>query len=116
MIDIACIVFVCVAVNHLGLISAIERRISIKLAVLNCCKCLSFWATFAYSIFHTLIIPALAISFLSAYAALWLELALYRIDKLYLLCYGKISHSGTAHNQATAPNKRKNTKGTLPDM
>jgi len=116
MFDIACIVFVCVAVNHLGLISAIERRINIKLAVLNCCKCLSFWATFTYSVFHTPIIPTLAISFLSAYAALWLELALYRIDKLYLLCYGKISKSGNADNQATATTKRKNTKGTLPEL
>lgn len=116
MIDIACIVFVCVALNHLGLVSAIEQRINKRLVVFNCCKCLTFWTTFTYSIFHTRIITALAISFFSAYAALWLELAMYWIDKLYLNCYGKISKSGTAHNQVAATNKRKNTKGSLPEL
>ena len=116
MIDIVSIVFVCVAVNHLGLVSAIEKRIGKRLIVLNCCKCLSFWATFTYSIFHTRTIPTLAISFLAAYAALWVELLMYRIDKLYLNCYGKISKSGSADNKATATTKRKNTKGSVPEL
>ena len=117
MIDIASIVFVCVSVNHLGLISAIEKRIGKHLIVLNCCKCLSFWATFTYSIiFHTPTIPTLAISFLAAYAAVWLELLMYRIDTLYLICYAKISKSGAAGHSATATNKRKHSKGSVPEL
>ena len=116
MIDIVSIVFACVAVNHLGLVSAIERRIGKRLIVINCCKCLSFWATFTYSLFHTRVIPTLAISFLAAYAAVWIELLMYRIDTLYLISYGKISKSGTAHNEAAVPTKRKHSKGSVPEL
>lgn len=99
--DIAAIVFVCTAVNHLGLIAAIERIINRSLPVVNCPKCLTFWSVLAYGIAT---VPCtsqqglaaaprlLAISFLCSYLALWLELLMYAIDTLYNIIYGTIEN------------------------
>ena len=101
--DIACIVFVCVTANHLGLIGAAisvcfkKRR---TLPIISCPKCLTWWTTMAYGAILTAtyrygchpsdVIYWLAISFLASYLALWLELAEGVIDKLYDYVYGKI--------------------------
>lgn len=96
--DIACIVFVCTAVNHLGLIKAIEDIIRKEIPVVNCPKCASFWATLTYLLLGTkgnlTEIPLwLAISFLCSYLAIWLELIMYAIDTLYNRIYGIIENN-----------------------
>lgn len=101
--DIACIVFVCVTANHLGLIGAAisvcfkKRR---TLPIISCPRCLTWWTTMTYGAILTAthrygcnpsgLIYWLAISFLASYLALWLELAEGVIDKLYDYVYGKI--------------------------
>lgn len=101
--DIACIVFVCVTANHLGLVGTAigvffkKRR---TLPIISCPRCLTFWTTLAYGIATVPVaspqgliaaLPRLlAISFLCAYLAIWLELAEGLIDKLYDHIYGKI--------------------------
>ena len=101
--DIACIIFVCVTANHLGLIGAVigvffkKRR---TLPIISCPRCLTWWTTMAYGAILTAthrygchlsdVICWLAISFLASYLALWLELAEGVIDKLYDYIYGKI--------------------------
>ena len=99
LIDVASIVFVCVTVNHLGLISAIEEVTGKKLPIVNCPKCLTFWITMgyccdqvtAYSVSWAITI--LATSFLASYSALWLELLEGYIDTLYIKIYEKIYNS-----------------------
>ena len=96
--DIAAIVFVSVTVNHLGLITAVERVIHHRLPILNCPKCLTFWSILVYGLSGdgiTAALPSflprlLAISIISAYLAIWLELAEGLIDKLYDYIYDKI--------------------------
>ena len=90
-IDIACILFTCVAVNHLGLISAIEYTIGHDIPIVDCPKCLSCWCVFVYCLWlgHTGVINALAISFLMAYVATWVELLMGIIDLIYLKVYEK---------------------------
>ena len=109
-IDIVSIVFVCVTVNHLGLVSAIEHTIKTRLWVVNCPKCLTFWATVVYccdkiathrtgDVAHAAIM-VLAISFLASYVGIWLELLEGYVDTLYMKAYEKIT---TANNDdATA--------------
>lgn len=103
-IDIAAIVFVCTAVNHLGLIAAIERVIRHRLPVVNCPKCLTCWSVFAYGIatvpYVSLQIVArlLAISLLCSYLAIWLELLMYAIDTLYNRIYVKIENVSQEYN------------------
>ena len=91
---IASIVFVCVTMNHLGLISAAEDVFKKKLVILNCPKCSSFWLTLIYDVWciddYTDIPFVLAVSFLSSYAALWLGLFEGFIDTYYLMFYEKI--------------------------
>lgn len=102
-IDIVSIVFVCVTMNHLGLIKAIEEKADCELHILNCPKCSSFWCALVYTSWHVGIsdIPLmLAISFLASYSALWLELFEGYIDTLYLRLYDKIRES-TADTTAT---------------
>ena len=91
IIDIASIVFVCVTINHLGLIRAIEKTLETELPVVNCPKCSVFWAVLTYTVLemHRLI-PPLAISFLASYIAIWLELFEGYIDTLYDKFYDTI--------------------------
>lgn len=120
-IDMAGIVFACTAANHLGLVPAVEERIGRSIPIVNCPKCFSFWATLAYCIatgfaaptlatvgggFAAVIgfapvIHALAISFLAAWLAVWLELFMGIIDKFYIYIYEKIypnSDNDDAHS------------------
>lgn len=89
--DIACIVFVCVTANHLGLIAAIERIIRRKLWIIDCPKCLTCWCVLTYQLVTGCNpLAALAISFLCAYIAIWLELAEGIIDLIYIKVYEQI--------------------------
>lgn len=95
-IDIASIVFACTAANHLGLVSAIEEVIGRRLLIVNCCKCASFWGVLIYGCYDiaaygtSSIVTVLAISFLCAYLAIWLELLMGIVDYNYNKVYGKI--------------------------
>lgn len=94
--DIAWIVVACTSANHLGLITEIERIIHHRIPVVNCVKCSTFWATLIYCIvccesFFTHLPLVIALSFLAAYAAVWLELIMYFIDTLYNRIYETLS-------------------------
>lgn len=102
--DIVAIVFVCTAVNHLGLIAAIERVIRHRLPVVNCPKCLTCWSVFAYGIATMpyvspqIVARLFAISLLCSYLAIWLELLMYAIDTLYNRIYVKIENISQEHH------------------
>ena len=88
---IAAIVFISTAVNHLGLISTIERIIKRKLWIIDCPKCLTCWSVMTYQLVTNCNpLPSLAIALLCSYLALWLNLIMYAIDTLYNRIYGKI--------------------------
>ena len=95
------IVFIAAAVNHLGLIAAIERVVKRRLLVLNCSKCLAFWLALAYFLLgrHS-VIDSAAAAFAGAYLAVWAELLMYFVDSLYLMIYGKISNGKASDNEA----------------
>ena len=98
--DMLLILFSCVAANHLGLVATIEKVTGRRLPVVNCPKCLSFWATLTYgcsvccdsiAALPSAIPSVLALAFLAAYAAIWLELIMFSIDILYNSIYDKIN-------------------------
>lgn len=92
--DIACIVFICTAVNHLGLIKTIEGIIRRQIPIVNCPRCLTCWSVMAYQLFTGCNpLTSFAISLLCSYFAIWLELFMYAIDALYNIIYGKIEES-----------------------
>lgn len=114
--DIACIVFVCVTANHLGLVKAVETVLNRKLAVINCPKCLSFWSVLIYTtVTMDDIALILAISFLCSYLAIWLELFEGFIDKLYMKLYETI-YPNTYECTLTEADFDNDTDGTMPEL
>ena len=102
IVDVAAVTLSAVLANHMGLIEAIEGVIKHKLPIINCSRCLTFWATLAVliasewtsTIRH---LPAIvATSFIAAYAAQWLELLFGIIDKQYDKIYKKTYPEETA--------------------
>ena len=93
--NIAGIVFVCTAANHIGPIPDIEAFLRRKLPVVGCIKCLTFWSVLVYGLVCCGTVAAaieaaprlLAISFLCAWASIWLDLLMGIIDKLYIKVY-----------------------------
>ena len=96
--DIAGIVLVCTAANHIGPIPDIEAFLRRKLPVVGCIKCLTFWCVLVYGLVCCGTVAAaieaaprlLAISFLCAWASIWLDLFMGIIDHLYLIIYEQI--------------------------
>ena len=96
--DIAMIVFSATLANSMGLIEAIEGVIKHKLPIINCVRCCVFWSVLIYTLIcGTRIIPSVAISFLASYIAVWFELSLGLIDKIYNYVY----QSAFADTEAT---------------
>ena len=96
VLEIASILFSSVAINHLGLVAAVEKVIARRLPVIDCPKCLSFWATLTYGCSvccdSSAAIPSalphlFALSLLCAWLAIWLDLAMGIIDHLYKKVY-----------------------------
>lgn len=90
------ITFSATAINHLGLVAAVEKVIARPLPVINCPKCLSFWATLTYgcsvccdsiAALPSALPHLFALSLLCAWLAVWLDLAMGIIDHLYIKVY-----------------------------
>ena len=115
--DIASIVFVCVTVNHLGLISAVEKVLNIeKLPIIGCARCLSFWCVLAYLLVTTQdVIASLAVSFLASYSAVWLELIEGLVDVKYMKLYGKII-TAYSNNTASATSESGNSECSVSEL
>lgn len=102
--DISGIVFVCTAANHIGPIPDIEAFLRRKLPVVGCIKCLTFWSVLVYGLSCCGTVVAaieaaprlLAISFICAWASIWLDLFMGIIDHLYLMIYEQIYPTANA--------------------
>ena len=90
------ITFSATAINHLGLVAAVEEVFDRHLPIVNCPKCLSFWATLTYgcsvccdsiAALPSALPHLFAISLLCAWLAIWLDLAMGIIDHLYIKVY-----------------------------
>ena len=85
------VVFCCVAVNHLGLIPAVEKVFDITLPIINCPRCFSFWAALIYGLVTGgEVLATTALAFAGAWLASWLELGMGYTDTLYDKIYDTI--------------------------
>ena len=107
------IIFACTAANHLGLVQAIESVIHKRLPVINCVKCFTFWSTLAYglTVNSNSVAATIALSFLAAWLAIWLDLLMGFIDKKYLYLYDTIYPTTNTSDSDTLP-----ADNTLPDV
>ena len=95
-LDVLIIVFSATAANHLGLVAAAESIVRHRLPILNCPKCAAFWLVLIYgcsvccdriAALPPAIPEILAVAFLSAWSAIWLDLLMGIIDQLYTKLY-----------------------------
>lgn len=107
--DIVCLLFACVAVNHLGLVDAVGRVIGRSLPVVSCPKCLTFWTVLVYGCVTGLphgVAAWLALSLLCSWSAIWLDLGMAAVDALYLRAYEIINtHAHSPSADAVAADK-----------
>lgn len=98
-VEAAALTASCVLFIGMGLEAEIERILSCRFKVLSCPKCLTFWSVLLFGVVtrHGFV-ETVAVSFLSAYAALWLTLL---CDELTLL-YNKLYESITQQTQGGA--------------
>lgn len=114
--DIAMLTFSCVSANHLGLIGAIEGVIHRSLPILNCPRCLTFWSVLLYTmVTDRNIVRALAISFLCAYMAIWIELLMCFIDTKFNKLYEKI-YSESDDSQTSAAEDNDSSDRSVSDL
>lgn len=95
MLGMVSIFISCVLFIHMGLGEAICDTLHIDFILFRCVKCLTFWSMLIFSVIFTeLQWPVcIAVSFLASYAALWTDLALSKIAKIYDNEYEKILDS-----------------------
>lgn len=95
-LNVLMIVFSATAANHLGLVAATESVVRHRLPILNCPKCAAFWLVLIYgcsvccdsiAALPPAIPEILAVAFLSAWSAIWLDLLMGIIDQLYIKVY-----------------------------
>ena len=98
MLGIACIFICCCLFIHLGLGEAIEKVLCVRITLLRCVKCLTFWMIAGYSLFFTSlpVEVSLCVGFACAYAALWADLLLGQLA----IWYEKLRQSMVAKEHA----------------
>mgnify|MGYP003503162782 FL=1 len=106
MWGIGCIFISCVLFIHLGLGEAIERTLQVRFVLLRYVKCPTFWSILAYSLVHSLPVEvALCAAFVSAYAALWMDIPLAKLATLYENLYKDMDAEEPPRPSATAGSK-----------
>ena len=89
LITLSCTLFV-----QMGLSEAVQQATRLRLRVLSCPKCCSFWVCLAYlTLTGHRIVDAVAASFLLSYISLWLALGYDALAQIYNNLYGKLSFS-----------------------
>ena len=102
VMDVAAIVIICVLANSMGFVDAVEGVIRYKFRILSCVKCSVFWSTLIYFILmREPIVQSVATSFVLSYVALWIDLLIGYINKLYGTIYDKITREEETEGKDT---------------
>ena len=82
--DAAALALGCVLFINMGLSEAIQEFFGIQSRLLSCPKCLTFWTTLAFLLISRCsFVLAVGGSFLFSYSALWADLGLSMLNKIY---------------------------------
>lgn len=113
--------FCCTAINHLGLVGAVETalsrwtRRSVALPIVNCPKCFTFWAVLTAGILSSAEpVSTLAIALLMSWTAIWLNLIMGAIDILYAKIYETLYSAGGVDDSLPAGRQEDTTTDTAP--
>ena len=84
MRSVGYILLCCVLFVHLGLGDAVSKVIRRNLSLFRCVKCFTFWTILAYSLLLDFApVECVALAFACSYLALWVDLLLSKIARLY---------------------------------
>ena len=104
MAAVALVAVSCVLAIHMGLVDAIGETLHLRLRIISCTKCLTFWATLALGALRGWgVIVSVATAFVSAYLALWLDLALTYMAMYYNRWYEKINAEAGESDEDSLP-------------
>lgn len=104
----------CVLFINMGLSEAVQETLGFHSRILSCPKCLTFWTTLTFLVFSGCrFVVAIGASFLFSYLALWADLGLSALNKIYNELYKQI----TAPKGAKARARKSKTDGTgMPEV
>ena len=109
----------CVLFIGMGLEAEIERVLSCRFRILSCPKCLTFWSVLLFGAVtgHGLV-ETVAVSFLSAYASLWLSRLCDELTILYNRLYENITttEGASADTEATDDEAAAAEDAEVPEM
>ena len=117
IVELVSILFACTSAKYLGLTEELENVLDIRLKVLECAKCLTFWTSllFLLTFGNDGLIVSLAVSFLNAWLAVWLEMLMGYVGTLYDKVYEKI-YPSTADDDTDTADDESRAGGQLPYM
>lgn len=111
MLNIAYILVSCCLFIHLGLGQAISKIIRIDFVLFRCPKCLAFWSILGYLLLsNEPIISSIAIAFICAYLALWIDLVLAIISEYYEKTYKGVGTEESQNNRSTKADRNQKQK------
>ena len=96
MVTVSCVLFI-----GMGLSGEIQQRLGFSSKILSCPKCCTFWCALVLLLAgRNKLLPSVAVSFGSSYAAMWLALALDALAVIYNKAYEKITKNPGAAESA----------------
>lgn len=113
-IEATIVMFCCTMANHLGLVDAIEGVTGRHIPIVNCSKCFTFWTTLAYLMLNIPITHAFAAAFALSWCAVWLELVLGAMDKVYERIYCKLY--GCGDEKSSDPEDARDTEKGVSEL
>ena len=117
--EAAAITASCVLFIGMGLEAEVERILSCRFRILSCPKCLTFWSVLLFGVItgHGAI-EVVSVSFLSAYAALWLTLLCDALTNIYNTIYETITKTegDTTDTDEASPQDAAAEGAEMPEM
>ena len=102
--DAALLTLSCVLFVQMGLSEAIQEKLGIRVQILSCVKCSTFWANLVYMLLcGRRLIDSVAAAFLCSYTALWLALLYDKGTLYYNKCYEKFTNQDTEAEGGETP-------------
>lgn len=99
----AVMLMVCVVLfNHMGLKDAVEDVTHYKFKILSCAKCGTFWSVLIFMLLRHHPITSITVAFALSYMAIWFELLLGFLSKVYEDTYDKIQTTQTHTDEGDA--------------
>lgn len=102
--EVALITISCVLFIQMGLSEAIQEFLHIKIRIVSCPKCMTWWICLYYLLLHKYgIVESVAASFIASYCAQWVALIYDAVALLYNFLYEQITQNQDTSQDAERP-------------